>query len=58
MERPNEAFCLPLYRFIEIDKFPPPGLNAAASALSIMIKSLSCRFNPNTEKFAAPGGVL
>ena len=27
---------------------------AAASALSITIKSLSCRFNPEAEKFAAP----
>jgi hypothetical protein len=27
---------------------------AAASVLSITIKSLSCRFNPEAEKFAAP----
>jgi hypothetical protein len=28
-------------------------LNAAAPALSITIKSLFCRFNPEAEKFAA-----
>jgi len=49
-----EAYCLaPTATLHRCQTRIERRLNAAAPALSITIKSLFCRFNPEAEKFAA-----